>query len=234
MWRERTRQVLVEGHRAVGVAIAAGVKPSEVLHTRAAARGRQALLQAARAAGASISQVSPAVMAHLTSETTAPDVLAVAPLIETSPERAATSFGVVLAGVHDPAAAGGIMALAAATIGGAVFEGDNTVDLFAPKTIRAAQGAHYHLTVVRGAEESDVVERYRAAGSTIAVVSGEGPPPWERDLTGPLLVIIDAEGRWAEKAPDDRVSVPASTTEPSLSARAAVVLYERMRQERAR
>ena len=85
-------------------------------------------------------EVSPAVMASLTAVGSSPDVLAIVPLREASLEEATGAFGLgaVLAGVHDPAAAGSILASCAAAGGSVVIATTGTTDLFAPKVVRSA------------------------------------------------------------------------------------------------
>ncbi|MGH2786189.1 MAG: TrmH family RNA methyltransferase, partial [Actinomycetota bacterium] len=106
--RERRRAMLVEGHRGVGVAIRMGTPLLELVHTADASAKRPDMLRAARDSGAKMLEVSPAVMASLTAVGSSPDVLAIVPFREASLAEATGAFGLgaVLAGVHDPAAAG--------------------------------------------------------------------------------------------------------------------------------
>lgn len=172
-------------------------------------------------------------MAHLTSETTAPDMLAVAPIVDTLLDDVVMpSSGVLLSGVHDPATAGAIIALAEAAGVGAVIEGAKTVDVWSPKVLRAAQGAHYHLRLVRGADDKTVIDRFRSGGARIIALTEGGAAPWALDLTGPVLFVVDPGPSGVDC--DERVAVPAGVVAPSLGAQAAVVFYERTRQESPR
>lgn len=231
-WRERRSLVLVEGHRSVAAALDAGVAVEQVFYTARAARLRAPLLATAKAAGARINEVSPEVMVHLTSVTTQPDVLGVAPLRDARLEAVAGGSAVLLRRVRDPATAGAIMATAAAVGMDAAVLTAGSVDAFLPKTVRAAQGAHFRLRVVRDVDAETAFALLGGAGPRLVALAGEGKAPWEADLRGPAVVVIDGEDEPGE-VPGAAVSlaVPARGQGPSLTARAAVVLYEWLRQQ---
>jgi TrmH family RNA methyltransferase len=235
MWRERRALYLVEGHRSVAAGIRAGARIEEIMVTPSGVRLRAGLLHDARAAGAKVREVSPDVMAYLTSSTTAPDLLGIAPMVR-SELRNAGSPAVLLAEVRDPANAGGVLAAAAATgIATAVASG-GTVELHSPKVVRAAQGAHFVMRIVPRADTKETIERYRSSGARVVAVAREGIAPWQADLRGQVLFVVEGEGDDARAAAlaDERVAPPPGPVETSVAARAAAVLYERARQEAAR
>ncbi|MGH8703791.1 MAG: RNA methyltransferase substrate-binding domain-containing protein, partial [Burkholderiales bacterium] len=82
--RDRRGSFLVEGRRAVAAALSAGVQLHEVFHLQGADASKPIVETAARS-GATLHEVSPAVMAHLTDLRHPPDVLAVAPLHPRTP-----------------------------------------------------------------------------------------------------------------------------------------------------
>lgn len=228
-WRERTGRFLVEGHRSVRPALGSG-RIEEVLHTPAARRLRPDVLERAEADGARLREVSPEVMAHLTSLATAPDVLGIArihePPLATLP---APLRGTMLEGVRDPATAGSIMAATVATGGVVALFAPSTVDAFSPKVVRAAAGAHFALAVVRGIEPDAAAAAARASGARVVALRTTGPAPWEADLAGPLLLVVGSDEEPAAGA-DAKVAVPSAGGAPTLAQRAAVVLYEWVRQ----
>ncbi|MFA5889403.1 MAG: TrmH family RNA methyltransferase [Actinomycetota bacterium] len=236
-WRERASRVLVEGARALEGAIRAGVTIDEVFYTSVASAGQTELLGRARGTGARLHEVTPGVMSHLTSVATAPGLLAVAemrsvPLAALGPER---SPGVLLGDVRDPATVGSILASAAATGARCALIAAGTADVFQPSAVRAGQGAHFHLAIVRGVAPGAGSDHMRANNIRVIELVEDGPAPWDVDLRGPILLAVG--GRAGEGVsdmnPDARVAVPARAVTPSLSARAAVVLYEWVRQREA-
>ena len=232
-WRERTSRLLVEGHRAVDGAVRAGVSIDDVFYTSIGTRARTDLLERARGCGARLHEVSPSVMSYLTSAATAPGVLAVAemrsmPLSGLGPERAA---GVLLRDVRDPATVGSILATTVASGGRCAMIAAGTADVFRPSTVRAGQGAHFHLAIVRGIDLETGVECARAQGSRVIELVERGPSPWDVDLSGPILLSIG--GLTGSVLADAQVAVPSGPVTPSLSAQAAAVLYEWVRQREA-
>jgi len=227
MWRVRTGLFLVEGHRSVDVALRSGAAVEEIFATGRAERLRGSVLARARAHGVRTVEVSEDVMRHLTSVTTAPDVLAVVVMdtLHFVPPKPLPA--VVLIGVHDPSAAG-----AACGIRTAVF-GSASVDPFEAKVVRAAQGAHFLVDIVQDTGDAGVIDTMRAAGARIVVLGDKGIPPWDASLTQPLCIVVAGEGEFSSPGEVEFVAVPAAAVEPPLAARSAVVLYEWKRQNEA-
>ncbi len=234
--RDRAREMLVEGHRALGVALRAHARVSRVLHTKDAATRRADLLRDARAAGASVVEVSPAVMASLTSVETAPDVLGVADIPAVTADESLSRFGLgaVLAGVRDPATAGSILASCAAAGGTVAIATKGTTDLFAPKPVRSAAGAHFALAIAPDVDPEACAAALRAAGVRLAVIEPAGAALSDAVLDEPLALVVGEDGAIPDpllKAADAHVAVgrPDSPVRPSVAAQAAVVLFEAAR-----
>lgn len=231
--RERRRAMLVEGHRAVTVAMRAGTPVLELVHTADAARKRPDLLRDARASGAKMLEVSPDVMASLIAVGSAPDLLAIVPLLEVSLEEATRAFGLgaVLAGVHDPATAGSILASCAAAGGSVVIATTGTTDLFAPKAVRSAAGAHFLLRVVSGVDLGACAESLKAAGVRLVTVAPDGEDLASSRWAEPVAVVVGEEAALPEALADQsvgrvRISDPGARIRAPLAAEAAVVLFE--------
>jgi len=239
--RERRRRVIVEGHRALTVALRAKADVSHVLHTTAATTKRDDLLRDARARGASVIEVSAPVMASLTSVDTAPDVLGVAsmPGCTLSEAVAKLGFGAVLAGVRDPATAGSILSSCAAAGGGVAIATTGTTDLFAPKPVRSASGAHFLLAIAPDVDATECADALRQAGVRIIAVDPAGRDPSEVDCAGRIAIVLGEDGAVPKPladAADERVAAASSAPgiRPSVGAEAAVVLFSAARQRSAR
>ena len=229
--RERRRAMLVEGHRGVGVAMRTGTPVLELVHTTDAATKRPDMLREVRDSGAKMLEVSPAVMASLTAVGSSPDLLAIVPLRESSLEEATGAFGLgaVLAGVHDPATAGSILASCAAAGGAVVIATTGTTDLFSPKVVRSAAGAHFLLRVVSGVDPAACAESLQAAGVRLVTVAAEGEDLSSSRWTEPVAVVLGEDGGLPDAAADParvRIADPGTGIRPPLAAEAAVVLFE--------
>lgn len=234
--RDRSREMIVEGHRALGVAVRAKASVSRVLHTKDGAERRAELLREARAAGATILEVSPAVMASLTSVETAPDVMGVAAMPTVTVDESISRFGLgaVLAGVRDPATAGSILASCAAVGGAVAIATKGTTDLFAPKPVRSAAGAHFVLSIAPDVDPEACADALRAAGVTVAALDPSGADPSRVDLGEPFALVVGEDGAIPDpllKAATTRVAVgeDGAPVRPSVAAQAAVVLFEAAR-----
>lgn len=164
-------------------------------------------------------------MSYLASATTAPSVIAVAPMPQRMLGSIQASSGVIAAGVHDPATLGSILATSVAAGAHGLVIGPRCADVFAPKCLRSGQGAQFLAPPAR-ADLDVAVAWARARGSKVVALTEDGAAPWDVSLGGPVMVLVAPEGADA----DERVAVPSGSLLPSLSARVAVVLYEWVRQ----
>jgi TrmH family RNA methyltransferase len=234
--RERRRQIIVEGHRALAVALRSKAGVSVVLYTPLAATKRADLLSEARTRGAVLHEVSHDVMDSVTSVDTAPDVLGIASMPGCTLAEAVGrfGFGTVLAGVRDPATAGSILSSCAAAGGGVAISTSGTTDLFAPKPVRSGAGAHFLIPIAPDADPTECANALRDAGVRVVAVTVGGLQPAEADLAGRVAVVVSDDGAMPEAltaAADQRVSAMRGDAgiRPSVGAEAAVVLFEAAR-----
>ena len=234
--RELRRQIIVEGHRALAVAVSSKAVVSAVVHTPAATSKREDLLREARARGAAVHEVSTEVMASLTSVETAPDVLGVASMPGCSLDDAVGrfGFGTVLASVRDPATAGSILSSCAAAGGSVAIATAGTTDLFAPKPVRTASGAHFLLAITPDVDPAACAEALRRAAVRIVSVETGGRHPADADLDGRVAFVLSDDGAMPgpiAEAADQRVAAMHGDAgvRPSVGAEAAVVLFEAAR-----
>ncbi|MGH2795550.1 MAG: TrmH family RNA methyltransferase [Actinomycetota bacterium] len=237
--RDRRRAMLVEGHRALSVAMRTGCPVLELVHTADAAAKRGDMIREARSLGAKVLEVSPEVMASLTSVGTAPDVLGIVPIREATLEEATRSFGLgtVLVGVHDPATAGAILASCAAAGGSVAIATTGTTDLFAPKPVRSAGGAHFLLRMISGVDPATCADSLKAAGVRLVSVAPDGEDLASSRWAEPVAVLVAEDGGLPEalsREPQERIRIgdPSAVIRPPLAAEAAVVLFEAVHRRR--
>lgn len=97
-----------------------------------------------------VQRVTAAVLAHLAEATTPQGIVAVARTPAATLEAIGPGVVVVLDRVADPGNAGTILRTADALGAAGVVLTPGSVDVYAPKTVRAAVGSTYHLPVVTG------------------------------------------------------------------------------------
>lgn len=231
--RQAERLFVVEGVRLVEEAARATDPPRLVLYAdNLDARGRAALDQL-RGRGAAAEAVTTQVMASASGTETPPGLLAVAPM-PALPPPSLLSLALVLDGLRDPGNLGAILRTADAAGLEAVFLAPGTVDLYNPKVVRAAMGAHFHLPILTASWDV-LVERL--AGLTVWLAeAGDGVTYQEVDWRRPSALIVGSEavgpGQAARRLAPRRVSIPMPGQAESLNAAvaAAVLMFEAVRQ----
>jgi TrmH family RNA methyltransferase len=134
-------------------------------------------------------------------------------------------LGAVLVGVRDPATAGSILSSCAAAGGVVAIATEGTTDLFAPKPVRSAAGAHFVLAIASDIPSDACAAALRAAGAEIVAVGEDGGEAIE---LGPRVAVVVGEDAGLPPAFSGASvrRVGRSAIRPSVSAQAAVVLFE--------
>jgi TrmH family RNA methyltransferase len=231
--RTREQRFIIEGTRLVEEALGAGVRPVLAFYTDRLAtteRGR-ALLAALTRAGGPLIEVTAEVMAALSRTVTPQGVLAVVPVPQWP--WPAHGLAVVLDGLRDPGNAGTILRTAWAAGAAGVLATRGTVDLYAPKVVRSAMGAHFHLPLRTGLDAAGLPPLL--TGRPVFLAGQQGRPYWQVDWRGDPVLIIGGEARGSELAAplaDERVAVPMAQGVESLNVAVAagVLLFEAARQ----
>lgn len=231
--RSERRLFLADGPKAVAGALEVPGCVVEVFATRDAA----ALLPD----GVAVTLVEDRALASLSDSVTPAGVVALCRFVDRPLEHLLGSglrLVAVCADVRDPGNAGTVIRTADAAGADAVVLAGTSVDLYNPKTLRAAVGSAFHLPVAVEPDPADVVRALRAAGLTVLATAADG----EVDLhdAGELLRAPTAWlfGNEAHGLPDDlaaladhRVSIPIHGRAESLNlaTAAALCLYESAR-----
>jgi TrmH family RNA methyltransferase len=225
--RERrvTGRTTVDGPFLLHEAVAAGVKiidvfalPEDVESATAADR-----------AGVELTEVSADVLQRLASSVNPRGPIAVIDIPK--PAAVASVDSVVLWEVSDPGNAGTIIRTAAA-FGFQVLATPETVDLWAPKVLRAAVGGHFRTPVVEAVEGLDALDR---AGLIPLATAADGVDIRKVDLAdeSPVAFIIgnEAHGVSAEimsRAATVALPMPGGTESLNAGVAAGVLMYLRM------
>lgn len=240
-------QFLIEGARLLEEALASAIPPTTILLSpqtlRATARGRALHDRLLHAHGLPDPlEVTPAVLRHVADTETPSGVVAAlslppAPSLEALPARA--GLALVLDGVRDPGNAGAILRTAHAAAVDAVVALDGCVDLYAPKVVRAAMGAHFRLTLATEIAAQSIGAWLQQRGQAILADASSGASLYDVDLRPPTVLVVGGEAHGAPHAaamPYLRpVTIPMPGGAESLNAAiaTAVILFEALRQRSA-
>jgi TrmH family RNA methyltransferase len=198
--REREHLFLAEGPQAVREAVAHRPDTVRDLYfeardfeaqagTRQPGSWQATLLDAARAAGLSIREVSHEVMVAMCDTQVPQGVVAVCRPIDVNLDAVLDErpgFLVILTNVRDPGNAGTVIRGADAAGADAVLLSDSSVDIYNPKVVRSTAGSLFHLPIVNGVPIAILLDRVRAAGLALLAADGSGDDVLG-DLDGDLL-----------------------------------------------
>lgn len=158
--------------------------------------------------------------------------------IPATPAGAIEGSCVMLDAIQDAGNVGTMLRTAAAAgIRDAVL-GRGCAGAWAPRVLRAGQGAHFALRIREQADLAEELARYR--GTSIAAVARGGESLYELDIAGPVAWIFGNEGAGIDErliaAATRRATIPLSGETESLNvaAAAAICLFEGVRQARRR
>jgi TrmH family RNA methyltransferase len=147
----------------------------------------------------------------------------------------------VLAEVADPGNAGTLVRAAAASGVDLIVTTAGTVDLFAPKTVRASAGAVLHLPTLGLGPAAEVLAELEGAGLCTVATVVDGGEPYDRvDLAGRIAIVLGNEAHGLDPEvvalAAGTVSIPMDGPAESLNVAMAgtLVCFEALRQRRAR
>jgi len=229
--------LVVEGLRLAGEAVLSGLPLTWAFFTPDFATGARgaALIAALTERQTPTWEVTPPVMAALSDTETPQGIVVVLPVPVLQPRP---GLALILDGIRDPGNLGTILRTAWAAGVGQTLVLPGCVDFTAPKVLRSAMGAHFHVPVRRISWEQvrqEVPEPVWLADADAAAA------PYDRvdwSAAGGLIIGGEAEGAGAEArelSGVHRVTIPmAAGVEPLNAAlSAAVLLFEAARQRAA-
>lgn len=236
--RRRERLFVIEGVRLVEEAIRAGSELLTVVYDaeQLCATNRGDALLANVASSPTAFPASPEVIAAITDTVTPQGIVAIARWPELRSER--SGIQLVLDAVQDPGNVGTLLRSAEATGVTDVICMRGTADVYSPKVVRAAMGAHFRLPIMQDVAWDDL-DIALGPADNIYVADAEGSMPYyAADWRQPSVLIV---GNEANGASDEAralatkvIAIPMVATVESLNAAVAgsVILFEAARQRR--
>lgn len=138
--------------------------------------------------------------------------------------------------VQDPGNIGSMLRSAAAAGVRHVALSKTCAFAWAPKVLRAAQGAHFSLNIREGVDLTDFIRTYEGQSLALVAQSKDATPLYSSDLRKPTVFLIGNEGAGLSqglvKGATQRVTIPMPGKIESLNAAAtgAICLFELVRQ----
>lgn len=247
--RQRERAFVLEGVRALSEALAAGAVPRAVLLDRDSLGNGEAqdhllvTLTEVRSAGAGrhmrLLEVSTPVLKSVSETETPQGIAAIMSFPEQREPATGTPLIVVADGIRDPGNLGTMLRTALGAGVTAFYTTPETVDLYNPKVVRAAMGAHFRLPLRSNVGWSMLDEALAGCdaiwGTAVSGAADYASANWAQ----PAALIIGNEDRGISDGARTRctglLTIPLANHLESLNAAvaSAVVLFEAARQRRS-
>ena len=226
---------VVEGVRLVEEALRAGWNPRLICYSETiSARGAQ-IVESFTSCSAEVEEVSDRILEAVSDTQTPQGLIAVFPIPDAE-SPAQPDFILILDELRDPGNLGSILRSATAAGVQACFLTPGTADVFAPKVVRAAMGAHFHLPLFNWSwDQISPFCEQRGLKIFLADKTG-GSPYWKVDLKKPVGLVIGGEaegaGARARQVAHCVITIPMPGSSESLNAAVAagVILFEVVRQ----
>lgn len=178
-------------------------------------------------------QMPDAMFAELVATETPSGILGQARKADAGAMPDAAADCIVLDGVQDPGNLGTLLRTAAAAGIRQALLGPGCTDPWAPKTLRAGQGAQFDLTIHENADLPAFLASYRGTGVVTSLAASQSL--YEAPLDGPLAWVFGSEGQGVS-APVQaaarlavRIPMPGRTESLNVAAAAAICLFEMVR-----
>lgn len=243
--RHEQRQMLIDGPRELALALAAGIEVVELYYQPelvAREPACQTLVEQVRTLGGMVIEVTEPVLEKLAYGQRREGVVAVARM----PQRqlgdlalAADALIAVVEGIEKPGNLGAILRTADAAGVHAVIAVDGGTDLYNPNVIRASLGAVFTVPACH-ASRSEVQAWLAEKGFRILTAQVSGAVPyWSADYRGKVAIVLGSEARglsagWqGDACLAVRLPMCGHVDSLNVSATAAVLLYEALRQRSA-
>jgi TrmH family RNA methyltransferase len=235
--RKKQAAYVLEGIRLLEEAYQSNTDPDLILYTADLDPRGQDLVNGFSSRGIQCDQTTPEIFAAASDTKSPQGILAIMP-IKSRELPGEPDFLLVADEIRDPGNLGTLMRTAAgAGVDGMILT-PGSVDLFSPKVVRSAMGAHFRLPVLQ-ATWPEIKEITQGLRFYLADMH-KGKPLWETDLSGPVALIVGGEahgaGQSARELADVFINIPMEEGTESLNAAAAgaVLLFEVRRQRSIR
>ncbi|MCE5206943.1 MAG: RNA methyltransferase [Chloroflexi bacterium] len=227
---------VLEGVRLIEEAMLTGVQPDLLLFSSESTR-TLALVEKAKGCGSETEEVKPSVLESVSDTQTSQGLVGIF-RIPSLPVPASPDFVLILDGVSDPGNLGTILRTASAAGVQLMILTPGTADVFAPKVVRSAMGAHFYLPIrlLDWTEINALKQNANQQLHFLASTMTGGKSCWESDLKRPIAILIGSEASGissqAAQLSDEQIHIPMQGKIESLNAStaASILIFEAIRQ----
>lgn len=239
-YRDRGGTFLVEGLNLLQEAIGSGARLRELAYVESRAE-EAAYLKSRLPEQIPTHELSPELMAWISDVVTAQGIVGVVDQVDVPYGEISLSESTLLLvadQVRDPGNLGSLMRIADACGLDAVLVTEGSVDIYNPKVVRSAAGAHFHLKVARGIALSMLREDTRGRFRLMGLEPRGDIDYLEADMASPVALVVGNEAfgivEEDRRLLDDTVFIemPGRAESLNVASAAAVVLFEALRQRR--
>lgn len=229
--------LLLDGLHLIDALLESGGQVSEVLVSESGWRKPEIAEWLARHDELDVLLVPDGLFADVAITETPSGIIAVGRLSGDTREARVDSDCILLDGVQDPGNLGTLLRTAAAAGIRQALLAPGCADAWAPKTLRAGQGAQFLLTIHEGCDLAAFLAAYRGTGVVTRLDGAQSL--YEAPLSGPLAWVFGAEGQGvsAPVAAAAKLGVfipmPGGTESLNVAAAAAICLFEMVRRRTA-
>ena len=236
--RTETGLFITEGIRLAEEVLHAGITPHSVFYSEQLTGRGTALIQACVERKVELIELSPELMNRISETETVQGILMVVPQ-QSHMLPDSSDLVLILDQIRDPGNMGTILRTAAAAAIENVLVTPGTVDVYMPKVVRSAMGAHFRLAITQMSWTEITQYCKETLHPPLRIIladSGGGTDMWATDLKSPLAIVVggEAEGVSLEgrESADALIHIPMPGKFESLNAgvAASILLFEVLRQ----
>ncbi len=239
--RYSQRTFVLEGSKVISAALSSNAHLEQLYVAPSAWNDPAALevIEVAELTGCPVATLRDGVMEKIASSITPQPLIALAQFVDVPLERVFNADLVVISvDLGIPGNLGSSLRCAdAAGADAFICTGNDSADIYNPKTVRASAGSIFNLPVVIARDPLDVLRRLRARGvKTFAAVAHGGKSPMSMPLQGKIAITVGNEARGLPLELNDSIdswlTIPMLGKAESLNVASAlaVVLFEVARQ----
>lgn len=238
--REENRLYIAEGLRLCTEAKNAALLPRFILYSQMLSVEGKKLLEDYQTQNVRMVALAPGLMERVSATESSQGILMALPILP-PPLPKNANLVLILDQLRDPGNLGTILRSAAAAAVDLVFLTPGCVDLYMPKVVRSAMGAHFRLNIHASdwREISDYcLDKTSPPLRILAAESGGGNSLWTADLRSPLALVIGGEAEGpspeAKRLVVENIHIPMPGNFESLNAgvAASILLFEIIRQRK--
>ncbi len=231
--RAKAGQALLDGVHLVQAALAAGLRPQQVVVSASGAEDREIAGLLPALSGVPLTCLDDALFAELTDLKTPTGILALIEQPRAALPAARSRFALLLEDIQDPGNLGSMIRSAAAAGCDAVFLSRACADAWSPLVLRAGMGGHFGLAVQESANLVEVAAGF--GGGCFAAALGAPDSLYGCDLRGRTAFAIGNEGAGLSAAllgacHPVTIPMPGKVESLNAAAAAAICLFEAVRQ----